>query len=175
MDIFLYEGNKLLFRSALAIFRLCEQQILALDSFEDAFPYISKLPTQMHDVTAWVDSCYDKLWLFRFNRDRINSLRDAFREKISTDRAKAARHYQRKANRKARINPDDAITPEHIIQAVLAEFEDGDLGGAESDGRPVSPGSASRRRQGGFRPRSWRTMRLVDHFTVIDDYMPPMK
>lgn len=82
----------------LASFRLCENEILALDSFEEAFPFISKLPCKMQDVSAWVDSCFDKLWLFRFNRERITNLRDAFREKISSDRIKAVRtnfhHYR---------------------------------------------------------------------------------
>lgn len=143
---------------------------MALNDFEEAFPIVSRLPSKMHDIDAWVDSCYDKLWLFRFNRSRIESLRETFADKIGRERDKIARNIQRRTNRRARVNPQDALTPELIIQSVLAEFEEGDLGGSE---RPASPTSASRRRKVGFRPRSWRTIKLQDSWNIIENYVTP--
>jgi hypothetical protein len=48
----MYEGSKALFRAALATFKLFEDEILKLDSFEKAFPVISRLPSRVTDIAV---------------------------------------------------------------------------------------------------------------------------
>jgi len=75
----------MLFRTALAIFKLFEAQILELESFETAFMFVSKLPRQVTDIDAFIDACFDKIWLMRFHRAKINSLRRMIAESLRQD------------------------------------------------------------------------------------------
>lgn len=49
-DVFLYEGNKVLFRFALAIFKICEAEILAQEDYMAINRYLRTMPEKITDI-----------------------------------------------------------------------------------------------------------------------------
>lgn len=49
-DVFLYEGNKVLFRFALAVFKICETEILAQEDYMAINRYLRTMPEKITDI-----------------------------------------------------------------------------------------------------------------------------
>jgi hypothetical protein len=97
------------------------------------------------------------LWLLRFNRSRIASLRESHREQVQEERAALQRQFARKEYRRARVNgPASPLTPEAVLESALASEP------PDSPPRKTHPP--------GYRPKSWKSKTFAD-MKIIDDYV----
>ena len=62
-DTFLYEGNKVLFRFALAFFKMSESQLLKLHDYIQIFNFLRKMPSRMKDVQRLSQVSHLGSWL----------------------------------------------------------------------------------------------------------------
>ena len=59
-DIFFYEGSKTLFRTALAIFKSGESEILAVSDPMEIFGVVQGMPRKMIDANGLIDACFKR-------------------------------------------------------------------------------------------------------------------
>lgn len=79
LDCFLFEGNKILLRVALGIFKCYEADILKTNSFEDLFLLIAR-PIKIQDSDGFMALIFDRIWLRAFGRDKLSQLRQNVKE-----------------------------------------------------------------------------------------------
>lgn len=60
-DVFLYEGNKVLFRFALAIFKMCESEILAKEDYMTISRYLRMMPEKITDIKRLSQIAFNEL------------------------------------------------------------------------------------------------------------------
>ncbi|XP_064477423.1 TBC1 domain family member 2B-like isoform X1 [Ornithodoros turicata] len=60
-DVFLYEGNKVLFRFALAIFKMCELEILAQEDYMTISRYLRIMPEKVTDIKRLAHIAFNEL------------------------------------------------------------------------------------------------------------------
>lgn len=60
-DSFLYEGSKVLFRYALAIFKLCEEGVLERCDYMDIFNYLRSVPEPITDIPRLQEAAFHKV------------------------------------------------------------------------------------------------------------------
>lgn len=73
-DSFFFEGDKVLFRVALAIFKLHEKQLLACETMGEVIQAIVGAPQNV-EPHSLMDTAFDDGWLGRLKRGKIASLR----------------------------------------------------------------------------------------------------
>ncbi|XP_022094216.1 TBC1 domain family member 2B-like [Acanthaster planci] len=76
----LYEGNKVLFRFALAFFKMSEAQLLVLHDYIHIFNYLRKMTSKMTDISRLTQIAFDEL--SHFPRRHINNRRAVHRAQI---------------------------------------------------------------------------------------------
>ncbi|XP_033638800.1 TBC1 domain family member 2B-like [Asterias rubens] len=79
-DTFLYEGNKVLFRFALAFFKMSESQLLKLNDYIQIFNFLRKMPSRMKDVQRLSQIAFHEL--NPFPRRHINNKRALHRAQV---------------------------------------------------------------------------------------------
>ncbi len=84
-DTFLYEGNKVLFRFALAFFKLCESQLLKLHDYIQIFNFLRKMPSRMKDVQRLSQIAFYEL--NPFPRRHINNKRALHRAQVKVSKS----------------------------------------------------------------------------------------
>lgn len=114
LDVLLYEGNKVLFRAALGIFKCYESEILKTESFEDLFVLIAK-PVKIQDVNGFMTLIFDRIWLRAFGRDKISVLREGIKK--ATIRAEQEKDQLRQLREAARLMRATQEAQAHSQQA----------------------------------------------------------
>lgn len=59
-DIFFYEGSKTLFRTAMAIFKLGESEVLAVTDPMEMFGVVQAMPRRMLDANKLIEACFKR-------------------------------------------------------------------------------------------------------------------
>jgi len=81
-DCFFYEGNKILFRVALAIFRLNEEKIMAVDDPMEIFQVVQNMPKRQIDCHKLIDACFRRRdCISEISQKDIERRREIFRER----------------------------------------------------------------------------------------------
>ncbi|CAG8618779.1 32424_t:CDS:10, partial [Racocetra persica] len=81
-DCFFYEGNKILFRVALAIFKLNEEKILAVDDPMEVFQVVQNMPKKLIDCQKLIDVCFRRRdCISEISQKDIDRRREHFRER----------------------------------------------------------------------------------------------
>ncbi|CAG8492126.1 5802_t:CDS:2 [Cetraspora pellucida] len=81
-DCFFYEGNKILFRVALAILRLNEEKILAVDDPMEVFQVVQNMPKKLIDCHKLIDVCFRRRdCISEISQKDIDRRRELFRER----------------------------------------------------------------------------------------------
>lgn len=80
-DCFFYEGNKILLRATLAIFKLYEAEILKTNSFEELLELICK-PTKIQNIDEFMELLFNRIWLRAFGRERLRIMREEIKTPI---------------------------------------------------------------------------------------------
>ncbi|CAG8673992.1 3784_t:CDS:2 [Acaulospora morrowiae] len=81
-DCFFYEGNKVLFRVALAIFKLNEEKILAVDDPMEIFQVVQNMPKRLVDCHKLIDVCFRRRkGVSDISQKEIDRRREFFRER----------------------------------------------------------------------------------------------
>ncbi|KAK2730834.1 hypothetical protein FQN55_005421 [Onygenales sp. PD_40] len=83
-DIFFYEGSRTFFRVALAIFKSCEKDILAVSDPMEIFQIVQTAPKKLIDANALADECFNRR--FRLTQARVDELRSARKKAIREDK-----------------------------------------------------------------------------------------
>ncbi|RHZ87107.1 hypothetical protein Glove_40g21 [Diversispora epigaea] len=81
-DCFFYEGNKVLFRAALAIFKINEEKIMAVDDPMEIFQVVQNMPKRLVDCHKLIDMCFRRRrGLTDISQLEIDRRREFFRER----------------------------------------------------------------------------------------------
>lgn len=83
-DIFFYEGSKTFFRVSLAIFKACEQEILAVSDPMEVFQVVQTVPKKLLDANTLTDDSV--LRRHRVGQGRIDELRAARRTAVRQEK-----------------------------------------------------------------------------------------
>ncbi|TVY36165.1 GTPase-activating protein [Lachnellula occidentalis] len=101
-DSFFYEGSKTLFRIALAIFKVGEQEIKAVSDPMEIFQVVQTIPRRLIDASALMDACFRR-------RNGFGNLSQETIEKLRAQRRKGyADERERDRQIAAGIVPDGA-------------------------------------------------------------------
>lgn len=89
-DSFFYEGSKTLFRIALTIFKLGEQEIKAVSDPMEIFQVVQTIPRRLIDASTVLDTCFKKRGGFAgLSQEKIESRRAERRKGYAEERAVA--------------------------------------------------------------------------------------
>ena len=86
-DSFFYEGSKTLFRVALTIFKLGEQEIKAVNDPMEIFQVVQTIPRRMVDCNVVLETCFKKF--ANLSQGTIEQRRDERRRDYADERARA--------------------------------------------------------------------------------------
>jgi hypothetical protein len=87
-DVFFYEGSKTLFRTALAIFKAGESEILAVTDPMEMFGVVQSMPRKMLDANGLLESCFKRRNGFNhLSQGAIDERRQERRDQVQSDRA----------------------------------------------------------------------------------------
>ncbi|KAJ0374386.1 hypothetical protein COL26b_007466 [Colletotrichum chrysophilum] len=90
-DVFFYEGSKTLFRIALAIFKLGEDEVRAVADPMEMFSTVQAMPRRLLDANALMEATFKRRNGFgHISQDTIDSQRQERRDKVQTEGARAA-------------------------------------------------------------------------------------
>ena len=90
-DAFFYEGSRTLFRIALAIFKVGEQEIKAVSDPMEIFQVVQTIPKRLLDASALMDACYKRRNGFgHITQDTIDDRRRRWRAVYAREHATAA-------------------------------------------------------------------------------------
>lgn len=91
-DAFFYEGSKTLFRIALTIFKVGEQEIKAVNDPMEIFQVVQTIPRRLVDCNLIMDTCYKRRNGFgHLSQDTIEKGRAERRKGYAEERERAAR------------------------------------------------------------------------------------
>lgn len=91
-DAFFYEGSKTLFRIALTIFKVGEQEIKAVNDPMEIFQVVQTIPRRLVDCNHIMDTCYKRRNGFgHLSQDTIEKGRAERRKGYADERERAAR------------------------------------------------------------------------------------
>lgn len=136
LDCFLFEGNKVLLRVALGIFKCYESEILKTESFEDLFLLIAK-PIQIQNADDFMTLIFDRIWLRAFGREKLAVLRQNVKKVTMEEEAKKT------ALRRSRTNARLEAAAKEAIRAVEAEAALAEAAAA-AEASSSAPGAVSR-------------------------------
>ncbi|PYH42366.1 putative GTPase activating protein (Gyp3) [Aspergillus saccharolyticus JOP 1030-1] len=88
-DIFFYEGSKTFFRVALAIFKSCEHEIMAVSDPMEVFQVVQAVPKRLLDANSLIDDCFVRR--HRVGQGRIEELRAARRAAVRQENMRRSR------------------------------------------------------------------------------------
>jgi hypothetical protein len=89
-DSFFYEGSKTLFRVALTIFKLGEQEIKAVNDPMEIFQVVQTIPRRMIDCNVVMEACFKRRNGFgHISQDTIERRREERRQGYADERARA--------------------------------------------------------------------------------------
>ncbi|KAG6007706.1 hypothetical protein E4U21_005667 [Claviceps maximensis] len=109
-DVFFYEGSKTLFRIALAIFKIGENEIKSVKDPMEMFGVVQAIPRRMIDANALMESCFKRRNGFgHLSQETIDERRQERRDKAKQDREQ---HSARELRGKASFNHGDADVAE---------------------------------------------------------------
>ncbi|KAF4927427.1 GTPase-activating protein gyp3 [Colletotrichum viniferum] len=90
-DVFFYEGSKTLFRIALAIFKLGEDEVRAVADPMEMFSTVQAMPRRLLDANALMEATFKRRNGFgHISQETIDSQRQERRDKVQTEGARAA-------------------------------------------------------------------------------------
>ncbi|RAL07106.1 uncharacterized protein BO97DRAFT_438683 [Aspergillus homomorphus CBS 101889] len=88
-DVFFYEGSKTFFRVSLAIFKSCEQDIMAVSDPMEVFQVVQTVPKRLLDANSLLDDCFVRR--HRVGQGRIEELRAARRAAVRQENMRRSR------------------------------------------------------------------------------------
>jgi hypothetical protein len=176
LDLLLCDGNKILLRMALALLRFYEKDLLSLQTFEEAFAYLKKLPALVTDLDAerLFEMCYDRLWFGRFSYTKINAMREEIRQQIMQEKSVLQMKRLKRHNRKAIILQEDGPTiAQTFVLDPVQTFSEKITPQLEND--LVNLGYfITEEKEEPYVPKSWRIVKF-EKFFVIENYEPQIK
>ncbi|KAK0370492.1 TBC domain-containing protein [Colletotrichum melonis] len=90
-DVIFYEGSKTLFRIALAIFKLGENEVRSVTDPMEMFSVIQAMPRKLLDANALMEACFKRRNGFgHISQDTIDTQREERRVKVQTEHQRAA-------------------------------------------------------------------------------------
>lgn len=86
-DVFFYEGSKTLFRTALAIFKAGESEILAVADPMEMFGVVQAMPRRMLDANSLLEACFKRRNGFNhLSQGAIDERRQERRDQVQSDK-----------------------------------------------------------------------------------------
>lgn len=86
-DVFFYEGSKTLFRTALAIFKAGESEILAVTDPMEMFGVVQAMPRRMLDANGLIEACFKRRNGFdHLSQGAIDERRQERRDQLQSDK-----------------------------------------------------------------------------------------
>ncbi|OBT46103.1 hypothetical protein VE00_02867 [Pseudogymnoascus sp. WSF 3629] len=99
-DSFFFEGSKTLFRIALAVFKVGEAEIRAVNDPMEVFQVVQTIPRRLVDANALMEACYRRRNGFgHVTQDTIDARRAERRQIYADDRAKKAGEREQERER----------------------------------------------------------------------------
>ncbi|KAI9844024.1 MAG: hypothetical protein M1837_005959 [Sclerophora amabilis] len=87
-DSFFYEGSKTLFRIAMAIFKVGEQEIKAVNDPMEIFQVVQTIPRKLIDASALMEACFKRRNGFgHLSQETVDSRRKGWRTVYAKERA----------------------------------------------------------------------------------------
>lgn len=135
LDCFLFEGNKILLRVALGIFKCYEADILKTESFEDLFMLIAK-PINIQNADDFMALIFDRIWLRAFGREKLSQLRQNVKKLTMEEEEK--KNALRRSRTAARL---EAAAKEALraVEAEAAAIEEASSSVAPEIASPSAP------------------------------------
>lgn len=118
-DVLFYEGSKTFFRVALAIFKACEKDILAVSDPMEVFQVIQTAPKKLLDANALMEECFARK--LRVGQSRVEDLRVSRRAAVREEKSRLSLTGNRGPLQEA-INerPTRTRTPIHGLDRGIA-------------------------------------------------------
>ena len=139
LDCFLFEGNKILLRVALGIFKCYEADILRTESFEDLFLLIAK-PIQIQNANEFMTLIFDRIWLRSFGREKLSQLRQNVKQMTMEEEERKA--VLRRSRTAARLEAAALNTQKASESNVKAEASSSSPSNASPRSEAVASSSA---------------------------------
>lgn len=172
----LCDGNKILLRISLALLRLYEKDLLSLQTFEEVFAYLKKLPALVTNLDAerLFEMCYDRMWFGRFSYTKLDALREEIRQNLMQEKYQAQMRRLKRHNRKAIIVKEDGPTiartfvldPSQTFSEKLTPEMENDLSNLGY--------FITEKKEEPYVPKSWRLVKF-EKFFLIENYEPEIK
>ncbi|KAK8029912.1 RabGAP/TBC [Apiospora rasikravindrae] len=90
-DVFFYEGSKTLFRIALAVFKIGENEIKSVSDPMEIFQVVQTIPRRLIDANALMESCFKRRNGFgHLSQDTIEQRRQERRDNVKVENARIA-------------------------------------------------------------------------------------
>lgn len=90
-DVFFYEGSKTLFRIALAIFKIGENEIKAVGDPMEIFQVVQTIPRRLVDANGLIEACFRRRNGFgHLSQDTVEQKRQERRTQVKAEREKLA-------------------------------------------------------------------------------------
>ncbi|KAK8063524.1 TBC domain-containing protein [Apiospora saccharicola] len=90
-DVFFYEGSKTLFRIALAIFKIGENEIKSVSDPMEIFQVVQTIPRRLIDANGLMESCFKRRNGFgHLSQDNIEQRRQERRDNVKVENARIA-------------------------------------------------------------------------------------
>ncbi|WYZ35305.1 hypothetical protein EsH8_I_001581 [Colletotrichum jinshuiense] len=90
-DVFFYEGSKTLFRIALTIFKLGENEVRSVADPMEMFSIVQAMPRRLLDANGLMEACFKRRNGFgHISQETIDSQREERRVKVQSERERAA-------------------------------------------------------------------------------------
>ncbi|KFZ10016.1 hypothetical protein V502_08368 [Pseudogymnoascus sp. VKM F-4520 (FW-2644)] len=105
-DSFFFEGSKTLFRIALAVFKVGEAEIRAINDSMEVFQVVQTIPRRLIDANALMNTCYRRRNGFgHLTQDNIDEMRASRRQGYADHRAKNGENQPEQPEQPVRSEP----------------------------------------------------------------------
>ncbi|KFY46876.1 hypothetical protein V494_00286 [Pseudogymnoascus sp. VKM F-4513 (FW-928)] len=104
-DSFFFEGSKTLFRIALAVFKVGEAEIRAINDPMEVFQVVQTIPRRLVDANALMDACYRRRNGFgHVTQNTIDDRRALRRQMYADDRAEKNKDKPRPSSKRSNLS-----------------------------------------------------------------------
>jgi hypothetical protein len=161
---------------SLSLLKFYEKDLLSLQSFEETFTYLKKLPTLVTelDIERLIELCFDRFWLGQIKYSKLNEMRDEYFNQILRGRSETQLRQLKKQNRKAILIQDNGVTiprtfvldpQQTFTEKLTPELKNNltDLGYVIAD-----------QKEEPYIPKAWRLVKF-ESFFIIENYEPQIK
>lgn len=154
LDSLFLEGNKILLRASLTVFKCNESELLKCDSIDKILAIL--LNPKVPSIEIFMSTMFDMIWLRGLSKEKIETLRKKELEKLKQEILGQEEKFVKKERREFKLLYQ---SHQDLIKEITLFLK--------KDSNRLS-------KMPPYRPKSWRQKKnnTIHTFHIIDDYVP---